>query len=52
MRKIIARNIVYISKLKTYKSVKRARAYIEFSIFNAIKDKSKKRELKELRDLN
>jgi len=51
-RKIIARNIIYISKLKIYKSAKRAKTHTKLLILNIRKDKLRKKELKESRDLN
>jgi len=51
-RRIIARNIIYISRFKTCKSARRAKIYIEFLILNIKKDKLRKRELEESRDLN
>jgi len=51
-RRIIARNIIYISKLKTYKSVKRTKIYIESSTLNIIKNKLRKKDLEKSRDLN
>jgi len=52
VRKIIARSIVYINKLATYKSVKRVKIYIEFLILNVTNNKLRKRELKELRSID
>lgn len=51
-RRIIARNTVYISRFEICKSVKYAKTYIGSLTLSARKDKSRKRDLEESRDLD
>jgi len=52
VRKIIARNIVYINKFAIYKNIERIRIYIESLILNITNDKLRKKELRELRSID
>ncbi len=51
-RRIIARNTVYISRFEICKSVKYVKTYIGSLTLSARKDKSRKRDLEESRDLD
>jgi len=52
VRKIIVRSTIYTNKLAIYKNVKRIEIYIEFLILNITNDKLRKKELRELRNIN
>jgi len=50
--KIIAWSFIYINKFAIYKSAKCIEIYIEFLTLNTINNKLRKKELRELRNIN